>query len=65
MDARRECDSTDEIEVTPAMIEAGVCELSLCESGDAWESVAEAIYRAMEIARRKGRLVVGALLEEK
>jgi hypothetical protein len=47
--------STAEIEVTEAMIEAGVTELALCESGDSWRSTAEAVYLAMEVARRQNR----------
>jgi hypothetical protein len=43
----------EEIEVTTAMIEAGVDELALCESGDSWWSTAEAVYRAMEKVRRE------------
>lgn len=45
-------DPAPEIEVTPAMIEAGVNELALCESTDSWWSTAEAVYRAMEAVRR-------------
>ncbi len=42
----------EELEITPAMIDAGVMELSFCESFDSWWSTAEAVYRAMELARR-------------
>lgn len=44
--------NADEIEVTPEMIEAGVRELSYCESGDSWESIAISVYLAMNAINR-------------
>jgi hypothetical protein len=54
--ATTEPEEHEEIEVTAEMLDAGVHELSLCESSDPWEWTAEAIYRAMEMARRRSRL---------
>ena len=43
----------DEIEVTPAMIEAGIEEYGLFDWGDPGEWVVPAIYRGMELQRRR------------
>ena len=40
-------DATDEIEITPEMIEAGCRELALCESSDPPWSTVVSIYEAM------------------
>ena len=44
--------ASDEIEITPKMIEAGVTEWRECRYGDSGARVVEAIYLAMEIERR-------------
>ena len=41
----------EEIEVTPAMVRAGIEEMRLRESADGWPCTVTAIYRAMEAAR--------------
>lgn len=43
---------TDEIEITPAMIEAGVVALGRYDSGDERETVVWAVYSAMDAAGR-------------
>ncbi len=40
-------DTEREIEVTPEMIEAGLEEMRVYESGDSWESLVREIYLAM------------------
>ena len=48
-------DEKDEIEITPAMIEAGMEAYSLFSSEDRGHYVVDAIYRAMEGARNRPR----------
>jgi hypothetical protein len=43
-------DPTEEIEITPAMIEAGLQEYALFDSRDRGEWVVTAVYRAMALA---------------
>jgi hypothetical protein len=47
MASKRKANSTDEIEITPAMMRAGIDEYALFEFADPGEWVVSAIYRAM------------------
>ena len=51
VDSHCECDESGEIEITPAMVDAGCDALRLCEPYDAFSSVAKLVYRAMERVR--------------
>jgi hypothetical protein len=53
--------SRPEIEVTPEMVEAGLTELALFDSGDPGEWMVHAIYRAMEKARHHGSGGLGSI----
>jgi hypothetical protein len=53
MERETEGSSTDEIEVTPEMLKAGIDEYALFEFADPGEWVVSAIYRAMVRANKR------------
>jgi hypothetical protein len=60
MERETEGNSTDEIEITPEMIEAGIEALCARHADDPYDEVVKVIYLSMETLRRiENRLVDG------
>jgi len=58
-------DELQKIEVTPAMIEAGINEYGLFDWGDPGEWVVAAIYRGMELQRRRDAKAAAAVSQSR